>query len=1258
MALHRGEERYRGIFEGVQDAIVVEAPTGEILDVNQRACEMYGYSREEFLTKKTIDLVPVGQQTIALDENGLKELSYRPIETIDIRANGEEFPVEISGRLYDFEDQKVFLVVLRDITKRKQAQEALLVEQQSIQKYLEVAEVIMLALDQTGMVTLVNKKVCKILGYSYDEVIGKDWLNTFMPSAIRDELNEVFRRVISGNEEAFAYYENPILTKNGEERLIAWRNILIRDNSGAIISTLSSGEDITERKQAETALRESERRYRALFEDMPIAIWEEDFSLVKNYLDSLKQQGVTNFQAYFESHPEAVAECSALVKILDVNNATLKMYRIDSKQELFKLKQIFSAGALMGFKDELISLANGRTKFELEEVDQRSDGEQLEINLNWAIVPGYEADLSTVIVSITDITERKQAEKALRESEQRYRTLIDQTPAVVYIDDSSTNPGRTQFLSPYIQTMLGFTPDEWIQGGEELWKDRLHPDDHDRVLDEFKRSIQNNEPLDLEYRVFAKDEKVVVVHDQATTLRDNAGKPHSVHGVMYDITERKQIEAKLAEYANLLRTLIDNIPDRIYVKDAKGRKTISNIADWQASGGKRMEDIIGKSDFDTYPAELAAKFWANDKAVLDLGAPILNSEEPALDAHGNPNWIMSTKVPLRDGKGQVIGLVGIGRDITERKRIESERQALLEIMGDAISTDDLLQYLNIVHHSIGNVIQAENFFVVFHNKVTGMFEEIYSVDQYDEPQPPSKLEKGISAYVFRSGKPLLLTQALFEEFVARGEVELVGKNSASWLGVPLITSKETIGVMIVQDYENADQYSESDKDFLVSIAGQVALIIERKRAEVEISHQLSELEALYENGLAISRMLEPKQIASRIVQVLDQKLKWHHAAVRILHPESGHLETLALSLPGLNETQINEQIERLNQFIINQEYGLSGWVVKHRTAFRSGNLKENQNYVETYADIQSGLYVPIRSGEEIIGSIAAESEQENAFAERDERLLVTLANQAAISFVNARLYSRLQYELSERGQTEEKIRKLNTELEQRVQERTLEIETTHQRLELATTSSGIGVWELKSGIDAFYWDKRMHDIYGTSLDNFNPTLSNWLNLIHPEDRQAEQEKRSQAIMQGGYYENEYRIIRVHGSVRYVNSNAVVLMDEQRNFKDIIGVDMDITTIKRAEETLRLANNELEPALRVKDEFLANMSHELRTPLNATLGLSESLDEQIAGPLNEKQQKYIHTISESGRHLLSLINDILDLAKIEAGQIKLDINKAD
>ena len=99
---------------------------------------------------------------------------------------------------------------------------------------------------------------------------------------------------------------------------------------------------------------------------------------------------------------------------------------------------------------------------------------------------------------------------------------------------------------------------------------------------------------------------------------------------------------------------------------------------------------------------------------------------------------------------------------------------------------------------------------------------------------------------------------------------------------------------------------------------------------------------------------------------------------------------------------------------------------------------------------------------------------------------------------------------------------------------------------------------------------------------------------------------------------------------------------------------DITVEKKAEETLRLANAEMERALRLKDEFLANMSHELRTPLNAILGISESLEEQVIGPLNDRQQHYIRAISESGHHLLALINDILDLSKIEAGRMEINV----
>src|SRR5215208_2766605 len=142
--------------------------------------------------------------------------------------------------------------------------------------------------------------------------------------------------------------------------------------------------------------------------------------------------------------------------------------------------------------------------------------------------------------------------------------------------------------------------------------------------------------------------------------------------ILHDITQRHEMQSSLSLERKLLRTLIDNLLDRIYVKDVQGRKTLSNLADWRASGGKQMGDVLGKSDFDLYPADLAAKFWEDDKAVLDSGNAILNHEEPGLDADGNTVWIMTTKAPLRDDQGQMIGLVGIGRDITERKRVEAE----------------------------------------------------------------------------------------------------------------------------------------------------------------------------------------------------------------------------------------------------------------------------------------------------------------------------------------------------------------------------------------------------------------------------------------------------------------------------------------------------------------------------------------------------------------------------------------------------------
>ncbi len=183
------------------------------------------------------------------------------------------------------------------------------------------------------------------------------------------------------------------------------------------------------------------------------------------------------------------------------------------------------------------------------------------------------------------------------------------------------------------------------------------------------------------------------------------------------INSFKQSIITLEEERFLLRTLIDHLPDVIYVKDTQGRKLISNIADWQASGGKKMEDVIGKTDFDTYPRELAESFWAIDKEVIESGIPNFSHEEPGMDSHGNPVWVMTSKVPLRDNKGKIIGLVGIGHDITNRKQVEEalhENEAKMRAISDSahdailmLDPKGRISYWNTAAESIFGYLKSE-----------------------------------------------------------------------------------------------------------------------------------------------------------------------------------------------------------------------------------------------------------------------------------------------------------------------------------------------------------------------------------------------------------------------------------------------------------------------------------------------------------------------------------------------------------------------
>jgi putative nucleotidyltransferase with HDIG domain len=230
------------------------------------------------------------------------------------------------------------------------------------------------------------------------------------------------------------------------------------------------------------------------------------------------------------------------------------------------------------------------------------------------------------------------------------------------------------------------------------------------------------------------------------------------------------------------------------------------------------------------------------------------------------------------------------------------------------------------------------------------------------------------------------------------------------LEVPMLYKGELIGVLTADEVgESARRFTEAEEHLLSLFASQAAGAIHSARLREQTVQRLSELEVLYQSGLALSQLGNPRAIAQKIIDLLDQKMDWHHTAIQLYHPESETLELLAFSHPGLDtEVQRSAAKQRYETPVTRAGEGLSGWVVRHGETVRSGDLENDPRYIETFPALRSGLYVPIKFAERVIGMISIEREQADAFGESDQQLALTLATQAAIAINNAQLFDDLQ----------------------------------------------------------------------------------------------------------------------------------------------------------------------------------------------------------------------------------------------------------
>jgi PAS domain S-box-containing protein/putative nucleotidyltransferase with HDIG domain len=516
-----------------------------ILSVNDQMCRMLGYTAEEFANMHVYDIDPTFPPEKWEDHRQhLQRNGSDKFETIHRRKDGTLFPVEVTNSYLEFQNGEYSFSFIQDISDRKHAE----AERERLLSILEASlnEIYIFDTD-TLEFQYVNTGARRNLGYSLEQLrtmTPLDLKPTFTKASFQELITPLLRReqevivfeTVHRRADASLYFVEvhlQLVERNGEQVFLAIIN------------------DITGRKQAEAALREREARYRSLFEDSPISLWEEDFSAVKGRLDGLRKEGVTDFREYLLAHLEIAAECAALVKVVDVNKAALDFLGAKSKNDLpGNLGKLFGDETFVGFAEELIWIAEGRHSFEWEGKNRTLDGELREVQLNWSVVPGHEEDLSKVIVSIIDITERKRAERALRESETRLSSIFRASPLPITIsrlaDNRFTDVNEAFYkLTGYDRKeVIGHTPREL-----NLW---VNPERREHLLHDLheKGSVQ-----DFEFRIRRRSGNTLDMQISAEYV-ELAGE-QCMLTIAQDITERKRAEEKIQKQLKRITALRD-----------------------------------------------------------------------------------------------------------------------------------------------------------------------------------------------------------------------------------------------------------------------------------------------------------------------------------------------------------------------------------------------------------------------------------------------------------------------------------------------------------------------------------------------------------------------------------------------------------------------------------------------------------------------------------------------------------------------------
>ena len=1141
-ALRKSQERTSRIFELPLVGITIASPSKQLLEVNNKLCEIFGYSREELFQKSWAEITY--PDDLNFNINYFEQLLAGKLDSYSmekryIRKDGQIIYTTLSVSCIRSAEGAVEYVVgfVQDITDKKQAEQALYQSQKKIQRLFELPLVGMAITSPSKGWIDANDKLCEIFGYaSREELFQKTWSELTHPDDLAANL-KLFDQVLANEIDGYTL-DNRLIRKDGS---VIYGSISVRCQrmpSGAVDYLVAIIQDITERKQAEDILKEynnklehdvSKRTQELANKNVLLKVAHERFKTVLDSLNSavfvidMKKCNIlfTNelAQKFFESH--------LLEKTCSASSQEKRVTTFFDTQICLATDPLKSTDfCFFATNGQLITANDQLTKVHTWEYEHPKLKRWFYVQ--YQTIPWDDGQLVRLLVA-TEITARKQAELALSESEKRFRQMADSAPVMIWVS------GIDKKCFYFNKGWLEFTGRTTKQELDNGWTQGVHPEDYQYCLDTYFKAFEARQSFHMEYRLRRHDGQYRWVLDSGVPRYADNDEFAGYIGSAIDIDEQKRVQEALQKSEGRLKAIFDNVMVGIVLANAAGLFIHCNTK-WLEMTGYTYDEITQLTYLDiTHPddIELSRKHY---EPLIKGTVHCYHIEKRFLRKNGCFFWadVSVTLITNKNNKFETV--IGVIVDITERKQTE---ELLLQSEARLIEAQRIAHIGHWERNFITRKVQwsREVFRILGLPEKTKITPKIFANTIYPDDRH----------YV-----PRAMRQSIYHDEPYHSELRIVLPHGA-------IRHVQAIGKVI-----------RNTRGKPLSLRGTVQDITERK----QIEETLRESEAYWRT------LIEEALIGLLLVDMRG----------RIIEANPAYATITGYTLDELHQLTIWDIMPKNLQFK-SELFDLL------KTKGRFGPLE--QQYINKKGDM-----IPIR-----VSGVSVKRKGKY--------------------FVWCNVEN-----ITEQKQSEAQLQAAYSQLQQ--------FKTT-----LDLTLDGVFIADANS-FKFFYVNQgAMNHLGYTQEELLQMTQEDLVPIsmrdcvyeaITPLAKGEELAKTFECL----YQHKNGSLIPVEVSIQRIS-----IPGQMTRF---VGISRDISERKQTEQTLQQAKEAAEAANRAKSSFLANMSHELRTPLNGILGYAQIFKNDPT--LSVEHKKGIDIIERSGNYLLTLINDILDLSKIEAGKIEL------